>query len=280
MHSAQVDALIKLALDEDLGTGDITTMATISAEATCEARVLAKDTLVLAGMPYFARVFELLDPRVSVKSLVAEGSDVTHGTIIATLSGPARSVLTGERTALNILQRLCGVATNARRYAAELEGLHTRVTDTRKTTPGMRLMQKYASRTGGAANHRFGLDSGVMIKDNHIAACGSLTKAVETARRFAPHLLKIEVETTNLKEVDEAIAADADVMLLDNMSDAMMAEAVARVKASGRRIVTEASGGITIERLKSVAATGVDFVSVGALTHSAIASDISLDILS
>jgi len=276
--SSQVDALIRLALDEDLGTGDVTSVATIGVDSHCEARVLAKAELVLAGMPYFSRVFELLDPSVSVTQLVEEGTRVKPGTVVATVGGPTRSVLSGERTALNILQRLCGTATTSRRYADALDGFHTKVTDTRKTTPGMRLMQKYAARIGGAANHRFGLDSGVLIKDNHIAACGSLTKAVERARRLAPHLLKIEVETTNLEEVDEAIAADADVIMLDNMSNEDMTEAVRRVKASGRRIITEASGGITIERLPAVGATGVDFVSVGALTHSALASDISLDI--
>jgi nicotinate-nucleotide pyrophosphorylase (carboxylating) len=276
--STQVDALIRLALDEDVGTGDQTTLATIPADAVREATVRAKAALVVAGMPFFARVFALLDATVVVTPLVAEGTPVEAGTLLARVHGPARSLLTGERTALNILQRLCGTATLSRCYAGALEGTPTRVTDTRKTTPGMRLMQKYAARMGGAANHRFGLDSGVLIKDNHIAACGSLTAAVARARAAAPHLLKIEVETTCLAEVDEAIAAGADVIMLDNMSDADTAEAVRRVRASARPALTEASGNMTLERLPSVAATGVDFVSVGALTHSAPAADIAMDI--
>lgn len=277
MLNVQVDNLIRLALAEDVGTGDRTTLATIDAQARVHATLLAKAPLVLAGMPFFQRVFELLDPTVSVRALVEEGAAVPSGTILAELRGPARSVLTGERTALNILQRLTGTATLTRRYVDAVAGTATRVADTRKTTPGMRVMQKYAVKVGGGANHRFGLDSGIMIKDNHVAACGSIAAAIARARDEVPHVLGVEVETTNLAEVDEAIAAQADVILLDNMSTADMAEAVRRVAASPHRIVTEASGNMTLERLPEVAATGVDIVSVGALTHSAAAADISLD---
>ncbi len=279
MISTQVDALIRLALDEDLGTGDQTTLATIPADAHGRAEVVAKAPLVLAGLPFFSRVFALLDPAVTVTALAAEGAQVAPGTRVAELDGPTRSLLAGERTALNILQRLCGTATVTRQYVDAVAGTGARVTDTRKTTPGMRLMQKAAVAAGGGANHRFGLDSGVLIKDNHIAACGSLTAAVTRARERAPHLLKIEVEATTLQQVDEAVAAGADIILLDNMSTAMMADAVRRVRASGRPVLLEASGNLTLARLREVAETGVDFLSVGALTHSAPAADLSLEIL-
>ncbi len=277
MLDLQVDNLIRLALAEDIGTGDRTTLATIDAGSVARATLLAKQPLIVAGMPFFERVFALLDPTVVVRPLVAEGTAVADRALIGELRGPARSVLTGERTALNILQRLSGTATETRRCVEAVAGMTTRIADTRKTTPGMRVMQKYAVKVGGGANHRFGLDSGIMIKDNHIAACGSITAAVAKARAEVPHVLGIEVETTNLVEVDEAIAAGADVVLLDNMSTADMAEAVRRCGASPHRIVTEASGNMTLDRLAEVATTGVDVISVGALTHSAAAADISLD---
>lgn len=277
MRSPQVDALLSLALAEDVGTGDVTTNACIPNDQLMGARLLAKDDLVLAGMPFFTRTFALLDERVTVTPLVADGARVSAGTFVAELRGPARSLLVGERTALNVIQRLSGTATVTRRWVEALEGTGCRVCDTRKTTPGMRLMQKYAVAVAGGSNHRFGLDSGVLIKDNHIAACGTLTAAVERCRRSAPHLLKIEVEVVDLDMVDEAIAARADVILLDNMSPAMMSEAVKKIRASGRDIVIEASGGLTLERARIVAETGVDLVSVGGLTHSAPSADLSLD---
>lgn len=273
----QVDALLKLALAEDIGTGDVTTLACIEADATTTATLLAKDALVVAGMPFFVRAFQLVDARVTIQPIIAEGREVPAGTVIAHLSGPTRSLLTGERTALNVIQRLSGTATLTRRWTGELAGTGTRVTDTRKTTPGMRLMQKYAVQVGGGSNHRFGLDSGVLIKDNHIAACGSLTAAVERCRARVPHLMKIEAEATTLALVDEAITAGADIILLDNMDLAMMAEAVRRIRAAGRPLLAEASGGLTLERARAVAMTGVDLVSVGGLTHSAPAADLSLE---
>jgi len=272
----QVDRLIDLALEEDVGTGDRTTVATIPADATGAGRVLAKERLVLAGMPFFIRVFERVDPRVSVEQLVPEGTLVDPMTVVAEVRGPTRSLLVGERTALNILQRLCGVATLTRRFVDAVAGTGARVCDTRKTTPGMRVMQKYAVTAGGGSNHRFGLDSGVLIKDNHIKACGGVTAAIERARAASPHLLKIEVEVKDLEELALAIDARADVILLDNMTTEAMADAVRRVQASGLPILTEASGNLGLERLREVAETGVDLLSVGALTHSAVAADLSM----
>ncbi len=274
---AQVDHLIQLALAEDVGTGDVTTMACIAPDTVTAARVLAKEVLVLAGMPFFHRVFEMLDPQVQVVALFPVGTLIPPGTVVAALHGPARSILIGERTALNIIQRLSGTATVTRRWVEAVDGTRARVCDTRKTTPGMRFMQKYAVAVAGGSNHRFGLDSGVLIKDNHIAACGSLTEAVKRCRRAAPHLLKIEVEVVNMAMVDEAVAADADVILLDNMSTEMMIEAVQRIRGASSRILIEASGGLTLDRAREAASTGVDLLSVGALTHSAPSADLSLD---
>ncbi|MFT7582207.1 MAG: nicotinate-nucleotide pyrophosphorylase (carboxylating) [Myxococcota bacterium] len=272
----QVDQLITLALAEDIGTGDQTSEATIAASTMGTARILAKEPLVLAGLPYFTRVFALLDPSVVVEASVLEGTAVPAMTVVGRLSGPARSLLMGERVALNILQRLCGTATLTRKFVEALEGTRARVTDTRKTTPGMRVMQKYAVRTAGGSNHRFGLDSGLLIKDNHIQACGSLRATVEQARAQAPHGLKIEVEARTMAEVAEAIEATADIIMLDNMSNADMVEAVAQIRRSAHPTVIEASGNLTLDRVRAVAETGVDLLSVGALTHSAIASDLSM----
>lgn len=273
-----VDALLKLALAEDIGTGDVTADACIPADLVWSGRLLAKEALTLAGLPYFARTFELLDPRVVVKPLLADGADVADRTVVAEVTGPARSLLTGERTALNVVQRLSGTATLTRRWVKALEGTGARVVDTRKTTPGMRTMQKYAVAVAGGTNHRFGLDSGVLIKDNHISACGSIAAAVERCRQRAPHLLKIEVEVVDLAMVHQAIEAKADVILLDNMDTAMMTEAVHIIRASGREILIEASGGLTLERAREVALTGVDLISVGGLTHSAKSADLSLEL--
>ncbi len=272
------DRLIRLALDEDVGTGDRTTLATIPAAATCRARVYAKQELVVAGGEFFARVFHHVDPAVSVSQLVPDGARAARGQDVLHLAGPTHAVLVGERTALNILQRLSGTATLTAQYVAALEGTGAKVTDTRKTTPGMRQMQKHAVAVAGGANHRFGLDSGILIKDNHIAACGSLAAAVERAREGAPHPLRIEVEVTSLVELDQAIAAEADIVLLDNMDTPTMAEAVRRLRAAPHRMWAEASGNLTLERLREVAETGVDYLSVGALTHSAVAVDLSLEV--
>ena len=274
---AQVDHLLQLALAEDVGTGDLTTTACIPAGAYSTGRVLAKELLVLAGLPFFERVFALLDPRVDVIAMFPDGALIPPGTVVAEVRGPSRSLLIGERTALNVIQRLCGTATLTRRWVEVLAGTNARVCDTRKTSPGMRYMQKYAVAAAGGSNHRFGLDSGVLIKDNHIAACGSLTEAVHRCRRIAPHGMKIEVEAVDLPMVDEAIASGADIILCDNMSTELLIAAVQRIRASGRAILIEASGGLTLARAREVALIGVDFISVGGLTHSAPSADLSFD---
>ena len=266
-------ALIQLALAEDIGPGDLTS-ALIPASTRGAATMLAKQDLVLAGRAAFEEVYRQVDPRVEVKWLLDEGSVVTKGTDVGTISGPARSLLTGERTALNLLQRLCGVANMAREASQAVAGTSCRVVDTRKTTPGMRALQKAAVVAGGAYNHRFGLFDGVLIKDNHIGAMGGVKAAIESARKIAHHLVKIELEIKSLEQLEPAIEAGADVIMLDNMDLETMTKAVAQT--AGRALL-EASGGVTVDRLAAIAATGVDFVSMGALTHSAIAADISLN---
>lgn len=271
-------AIVDLALAEDIGTGDITTRVTVPEGTTARGVVLAKAEGVVSGIEVARFVFQRYDPRIAFDALAADGAAVTPGTALATVRGPARSLLTAERTALNLLQRLSGVATDTARYVKAIEGTTARIIDTRKTTPGLRQMEKAAVLHGGGANHRFGLADGVLIKDNHLAAIPGpdrVGKAVRQARAGAPHTLRIEVEVTTLAELDEALAAGADIVLLDNMTNDQMAEAARR--ANGRALL-EASGGVTLERVRSIAATGVDLISVGALTHSAPALDISLEL--
>jgi nicotinate-nucleotide pyrophosphorylase (carboxylating) len=274
-------AIIDLALAEDIGTGDITTLATVPDSATAEGTILTKQGAVISGIEVARLVFLTGDPSVRFEALVDDGQRVEAFTPLARVSGSARSLLTVERTALNFMQRLCGVATITARYVAEIDGSESRLVDTRKTTPGMRLLEKLAVRHGGGHNHRFGLADGVLIKDNHLAAIGGpdrVTKAIRSARALAPHTLRIEVEVATLDDLDEAIAAGADAIMLDNMSNQQISEAVARRDASDRRILLEASGGVTLERIRGLAATRVDLISCGALTHSAPAIDISLDL--
>lgn len=276
-----VRAIIDLALAEDIGTGDITSLATVPADRTAEAIMLAKAEGVLSGIEIAREVFRIVDPTLAFEALAADGARLTHRMPIARISGNARSILTAERTALNFVQRLSGVATVTAHYVALVEGTSTTIVDTRKTTPGMRLLQKRAVMHGGGSNHRFGLADGVLIKDNHLAAIGGprrITDAITAARAHAPHTLKIEVEVTSLDELREALDAGADIVMLDNMDTATMAEAVAIRDAHARSPLLEASGGITAERIPEIAQTGIDLISVGALTHSAPALDISLDI--
>ena len=272
-----LDRLITLALDEDLGgVGDVTTMALVPAEAHGTAELVAKEPLVLAGMEAFMRVFRHVDPEVQVEALKHDGDEVAARAVVARLSGRLRSLLVGERTALNLVQRTSGIATLARQAARAVEGSGLQVLDTRKTAPGMRGISKAAVRAGGASNHRFGLFDGVLIKDNHIAAVGgSVRLAIQRARAGAPRLVKVEVEVTNLTQLDEALDEGADVVMLDNMDDEQIREAVAQVKG---RVPLEVSGGVTLERLPVLATLGVNFVSMGALTHSARAMDLSLEI--
>ncbi len=267
--------LIAKALAEDIGPGDVTSEATIPADSSSVAVILAKQNMVLAGLDVTRAVFAHLDAHIQFTFFTKDGDRVHMGTEIATLSGNTRALLAGERVALNLLQHLSGIATLTAKYVEVLKGLKVEVLDTRKTLPGLRQLEKYAVRMGGGRNHRFGLYDGVLIKDNHIKAAGSITKAIESARTKAHHLLKIEVETKTLDEVREALAAEADIIMLDNMHVDMMREAVKLI--AGRALI-EASGNVTLETIRAIAETGVDFISSGSLTHSASAADISMKI--
>jgi nicotinate-nucleotide pyrophosphorylase (carboxylating) len=267
--------LIDLALDEDLGRGDVTTDSTVDAETRANAVLVARQDLVVFGLEVAAAVFARVDPAIEFEALVDDGAEVEAGTHAARVSGPAGSILKAERTALNFMQRLSGVATMARTYAAAVEGTNTRVVDTRKTTPGYRVLQKAAVLAGGCHNHRFDLGSGVLIKDNHIAACGSVTAAVERARERAPHPYRVEVEVETFEELDQALAARADIVLLDNMSPEQVREAAAKCHAAN--VMVEVSGGITLETIRAYAEAGADVISSGALTHSAGSVDLALD---
>jgi nicotinate-nucleotide pyrophosphorylase (carboxylating) len=248
----------------------------VPADATATARLVARRAGRIAGLEVACRAFTLLDPGVQVELRAADGDDAAAGTTLAVVSGPARSILSAERVALNLLGRLCGIATLTRDVVASVAGTGARVACTRKTTPGLRLLEKYAVRVGGGSNHRFGLDDAVLIKDNHVAVAGGVGEAVRRARAAVGHLVKIEVETTSLAQVREALDAGAEVILLDNMTPEMLREAVALV---GGRAVTEASGGITPKNAAEVAGTGVDVLSLGWLTHSAPALDVALDVV-
>ncbi|MBF0319633.1 MAG: carboxylating nicotinate-nucleotide diphosphorylase [Nitrospirae bacterium] len=269
---------IRNALIEDIGHGDITTTLTIDEVSRSEAELIAKEELVLAGLPFFEAVFYIVDPDVEIKRLKDDGQLIHKGSRIVSLRGSTRSILMAERVALNILQRLSGIATLTRQFVETVSGLPVRIVDTRKTTPNMRHMEKYAVRAGGGGNHRFGLYDGVLIKDNHIAACGGITKAVERVAR-APLLTKIEVEVKNIEELKEALATRADVIMLDNMEPEAMRQAVALAKTLKSGVLIEASGNVTIQNIREIAATGVDIISTGYITHSAKAADISLKIL-
>lgn len=272
----RIDKLIDEALAEDLHAGDLTTEATVEPSLRASADAAARKPLVVCGGSVFAAVFRRVDPSVEVETLVADGERVEAGAILWKARGPARSLLMAERTALNFVQRMSGIATLARRYVDALpEGSRTRIADTRKTTPGLRLLERYAVRVGGAHNHRNDLSSAVLIKDNHIVAAGGIEAAIERARAFAPHTARIEIEVESLGDLDRALSAGADIVMLDNFPLDELREAVRRAK--GKAIV-EISGGITLERIPELAATGVDVISAGALTHSAPSADIALDL--
>jgi nicotinate-nucleotide pyrophosphorylase (carboxylating) len=271
------DHLIEAALREDLGRGgDLTSEATIPAATTATAVVLNREPGRSAGIQLCARTFSLLDPDLEVEILVEDGEDLAAGTQLLRVNGAARTILIAERTAINFLGRLCGVATLTRAFVEAVKASGARIADTRKTTPGLRALEKYAVRCGGGANHRFGLDDAVLIKDNHIAVAGGVTAAVRAARRHVGHTVLVELEVDTLEQLEEGLAAGIDAVLLDNMDTATLRRAVEIVNG---RVVTEASGGITLETAAAVAATGVDLLSVGALTHSAPALDVSLDIV-
>jgi nicotinate-nucleotide pyrophosphorylase (carboxylating) len=267
--------VVALALEEDLGRGDVTTAATVPWETRGEAVLAARRPLVLSGLCVVREVYAQVDPEVDVIAIAQDGDRLTRGDVAARIRGRAASLLSGERVALNFAQRMSGTATLARAYVDALPaGSRTRIADTRKTTPGLRALERYAVRCGGAHNHREDLSAAVLIKDNHIAAAGGVGIAIRRARAHAPHTSRIECEVDTMAQLDEALAAGADIVLLDNFDDATLAEAVHIV--AGRAIV-EVSGGVTLERIPRIAATGVDVISAGALTHSAPAVDLGLD---
>lgn len=269
------EPLLRLALAEDLGrAGDLTTEATVPPEAIASARLVARRGGSIAGLPMAARVFALLDTAVAFEPSVSDGDVVVASTTLARIHGPARAILTGERTALNLLGHLSGVATATRALVHAVAGTHAVIVCTRKTTPGLRALEKYAVRCGGGANHRFGLDDAVLIKDNHLVAAGGVKPAIERARAAVGHLVKIECEVQTTGQLEEALAAHADVILLDNMTPAELADAVRRIRG---RAISEASGGITLETVRAVAESGVSLISVGAITHSAPNLDVALD---
>ena len=270
---AQIDPLLLAALREDISNEDVSTNAVIREETPGEVELLAKQDGVVAGLDVFARVFTLLDERTEVTFLCKDGDAVRSGQLLGRVRGDIRVLLSGERVALNLLQRMSGIATCAREMAAALQGTNTRLLDTRKTTPGLRILEKYAVRVGGGYNHRFNLSDGILLKDNHIAAAGGVREAVRLAREYAPFLQKVEVEVETLEMVDEAVAAGADVIMLDNMPVEDMREAVRRIAG---RAQTECSGNVTREKLQALADIGVDYISSGALTHSAPILDISM----
>jgi nicotinate-nucleotide pyrophosphorylase (carboxylating) len=278
LSPAVIREAVTRALAEDVGQGDLTTLALIPADARAEALVVAREPGVVAGLPVLEAVFAATDPTLVVEGHVAEGNSVVAGAALACVTGNARAILTGERVALNLLQRLCGIATMTARYVAAVRGLPVRILDTRKTTPGLRALEKYAVRTAGGVNHRFGLYDAMMLKDNHLALLAAdgvgLGEAVARARADAGPMVRIEVEVETVEQARVAAEAGAELILLDNMPPAVLREAVATVAGRAR---LEASGGITLETVRAVAETGVDYISIGALTHSVRALDIGLD---
>jgi nicotinate-nucleotide pyrophosphorylase (carboxylating) len=273
-----VRRLIELALDEDLGRGDVTTACTVGPDGgALTAQMTARQPLVLFGLDVAVAVFDAVDGRLRCRRLAADGDAVGPGISVLEVTGPAASILQAERTALNFVQRLSGVATQARRFADAVAGTKARVVDTRKTTPGYRVLEKAAVLAGGCGNHRFDLGSGILIKDNHIVACGSVAAAVTRARATAPHPLRIEVEVENLAQLDAAIGAGAEVVLLDNMTVEQVVEAARLAHASG--VLVEVSGNVNLSTVRAYAEAGADLVSAGALTHSAPAVDLGLDMV-
>ncbi len=275
MDTFLLDEQLRRFLREDLEHGDITTDAIFDYQATAIVTLKAREPMIAVGMQHVAkRVFNLLDNSLQFDKPVADGTRVKSGDVLMTISGRVRALLRGERVALNLTQRLCGIATLTSKYVDAVKGNNVSIVDTRKTTPGLRMMEKYAVRAGGGKNHRYSLSDGVLIKDNHIAACGSIGKAVQKARAAVPHIIGIEVETDNLAQVEECLQCGVKIIMLDNMDLQTMSEAVAMI--NGKALV-EASGGVNLDTVAAIAKTGVDIISVGALTHSAPACDIGLD---
>ena len=276
IHHSQYDEIIRRSLEEDLGVaGDITSATVIDAAAISEGNLIARQAGVVAGLEVASRVFEIVDHAIVFRREVDDGTSVEQGRVVATLSGPTRSILTGERTALNLIGRMSGVATATRQLVDLVAGTGAAITDTRKTMPGLRVLDKWAVRLGGGSNHRFGLGDAVMIKDNHLIAAGGVRHAVEAAKAQVGHTVSIEVEVRSLEELEELLEVGADIVMLDNMDLATMARAV---EVASGRLKVEASGGITPENIRAVAETGVDVISVGWITHSAPQLDVALDL--
>jgi len=276
MVSFELESLLRHCLQEDIGTGDITSESCVPADARAKGVLIAKEPGVICGIKVARRVFEIVSPEIELLIRLKDGESASAGETIGTLTGPARGVLTGERVALNFLQRLSGIATRTQACVRQVAGTGAAIVDTRKTTPGLRVLEKYAVRMGGGSNHRFGLSDGVLIKDNHIVAAGGITPAVQAARERAPHTIKIEVEAESVEQALEAVTAGADIIMLDNMEPEMMTAAVTAIDG---RALTEASGNMDRRDLRQVALTGVDLISIGALTHTVKAMDISLRFL-
>ena len=275
MDLLELDRQIRAFLAEDIGQGDITTDPIFTGSQMGEGAFVAREPLVAAGIKSVGgRVFQLLNPDVTVDCGLEDGRQADAGEVLLRIRGPVRDLLRGERVALNLVKRLCGIATLTRKYVDAVAGLEVEITDTRKTTPGLRMLEKYAVRCGGGKNHRFNLADGVLIKDNHIAASGSITEAVRKVRASAPHTVRVEVECDTLEQVEESLACRADIIMLDNMTPDQMREAVRRID---KKAIVEASGGVNLDTVRSIAETGVDIISVGRLTHSAPACDISMD---
>ena len=274
-----IKRIIDTALSEDIGHGDITSSLLIPEDIPAKGIITAEDDIVLAGIAVAEEVFKRLDGAAVFEGLASDGDSVKAGTVIARVSGNGRALLTGERVALNFLQRLSGIAALSKKYADAVRGLPVRISDTRKTTPGLRTLEKYAVRAGGCFNHRYGLFDGILIKENHIALTSGVEEAVSAAKMKSPHTIKVEVEVKNLAEVKAAVKGKADIIMLDNMDAAMMKESVEIIRGqSDREILIEASGGMSLDRVRDVALTGVDIISVGALTHAAAWVNISMDI--
>ncbi len=273
MEKWMIREVLERAFREDMPMGDITTDCTVSTDAVSRAYLVTKQEGVVCGIEIAMEAFRMLDPAVRLTPLAKDGDFVENRTRILEIEGSSRALLKAERTALNLLQRLSGIASVTRLYVERIIGYKAKVVDTRKTTAGLRMLEKYAVRTGGGTNHRFSLSDGVLIKDNHIQAAGGIARAIQAAKEAIPHTVKIEVETETLQQVQEALESGADIIMLDNMSPELMTEAVSLIAG---RAITEASGNVTLETIQKVAATGVDIISVGALTHSVMAMDISM----
>ncbi len=277
-YTPAVQRILDLALEEDVGRGDVTSAAVIDETQEAEAEIISRERAVICGLGVVEAVFTRFDWRTRVRMKVADGDPVQPGAVVASLRGPAAALLAGERTALNFLQHLSGIATVTQAFVAAAEGAKVRITDTRKTTPGLRALEKYAVRVGGGASHRSDLASGILVKDNHIALVGSVREAVRRARTNAPHTLRIVVEVDDLDQLDEAIEAGAEGILLDNFQTRDMVEACKRIRERRPQTIVEASGGVTLDRIHEISKTGVDVISVGSLTHSARAINFSCDI--